>query len=266
MMTLIFPTQGNPIATKRTIESVRHICDDFVIGYCGVFRDDLDMIKSYRSEYPIKIVELPFDFIYKCGFAVTLNSLAAQAKNSLNLYLNVGEILESCEKNIRSTINEQYNCYYIDNSGENHRWFRVWDKTEMSWSGRIHEEVIGDHRPYHRPIFRFADTEKDMIDKFKAAVNNDIKEIVYWHNLMKIADDPDKHLGATSSGWVSFARDNYATMVDRLSKKGNRPEAFDTGNLEMYLKDIYTNPEFEKERFESNHIIEFQGDPKYLGK
>ena len=264
MLSLVAPTQGNPIALKRTIDSLRGICDDFVIGDTCIFEQDSQSIKGIVPE--VRLVKLPFNFIYKCGFAVTLNALAAQAKNDVIIYLNVGEILASSERDILSIISDEYNCYYIDNANENHRWFRVWDRREMQWSGRIHEEIVGEHRPYHHPLLRFEDTEKDMRDSFKSAVNNDVKEIVYWHQLLKIADEPDIHLGATSPGWIQFARDNYQTMKDRLAKKGNRPLAFEKGNLQMYLDDIYTNPEFEKERFESNHIIEFQGDPKYLGK
>lgn len=265
MLTFIAPTQGNPIALERTMHSLRGICNEFIVGSMCFFNDDRDVIIKLSDRFNLKVVDLPFNYIFKNGFADTLNKLASYSKNSICIYLNVGEILESSERNVLSVIRDEYNCYYIDNSGEKHRWFRCWNKNEMYWSGIIHEEIVGEYRPYHRPLLRFKDTEKDMNDPFKAAVYNDGKEITYWRELMRIVDEPEV-LGATSIGWVQFAKDNYQTMKDRLALKGNRPKAFEEDNLKMYLDDVYSNPEFEKERFESNHIIEFQGDPKYLNK
>lgn len=264
-MTFITLTQGNPIALKRTMDSLKDICDEFVVGSVCIFDEDLEMIKSYNNEFNLKVVELPFNYIYLHGFSMSLNYVASFSDGNICVYLNVGEIVESSERDILSVISDEYNCYYIDHATEKHRWFRVWNKREMHWSGLIHEEIIGEHRPYHRPLFRFADTEKDTGDKFKSAVCNDAKEIVYWRQLMSIVDFPET-LGATHVSWIPFAKDNYQGMQERLDKKGKRPYAFFLGDKEMYLNDVYTNPEFEKERFESNHIIEFQGDPKYLGK
>lgn len=265
-MSLVTMTQGNSLSLIRTIDSMSAICDEFIIGTVCVFEKDIQDIKAYTRHLNAKIVQLPFDFIYQKGFSVTLNVLADAATNDLCVYLNVGEVFQSSESSVLSIINcNNCNYYYIDHETEKHRWGRVWNPSEMFWSGLIHEEVVGDHRPYHRPLFRFADTEKDMNDSFKAAVYNDVKEIVYWNQLIKIVDNPEV-LGATSIGWVQFAKDNYQTMKSRLALKGNRPKAFEEGNLKMYLNDVYSNPEFEKERFESNHIIEFQGDPKYLNK
>jgi|SRR6185369_1791818 len=260
-------TQGNPIALRRTMDSLRGICDNYVVGDLCVFREDSEAISELKNDYPLHHARTNFNSLYQHGFSHNLNCLASLAKNDIVVYLNVGEVIESNEKDILATISDEYNCYYIDHATEKHRWFRVWNRTEMKWSGLIHEEIVGDYRPYHKPLFRFADTEKDMVDPFKAAVYNDIKEIVYWRNLMRIVDEPEV-LGATAEGWVHFAKDNYSTMQERLLKKGVRPKAFEPwlGDLNMYLNDVYSNPEFEKERFESNHIIEFQGDPKYLGK
>jgi hypothetical protein len=265
MISFITPTQGNPIALKRTMDSLKGICNEFIVGSVCLFQKDEKIIESYKNEFNTKLVRLPFNFIYSFGFSKTLNLLASHATNRIVIYLNVGEVIEKSEGGILDKIIPEYNCYYIDNQHEKHRWFRCYDKNEMEWSGLIHEEIVGEHRPFYKPLFTFGDTEKDMSDPFKAAVYNDGKEITYWRELMRIVDEPEV-LGATSIGWVQFAKDNYQSMKDRLAKKGNRPKAFELGDLQMYLDDIYSNPEFEKERFESNHIIEFQGDPKYLNK
>jgi len=262
MISLITPTQGNVVALERTIKSLLGFCNEFVVGSVMVFDDDKLALKELAEKYPIKIVDLPFNYIYKNGFSETLNTLANAAKNKWVLYLNVSEIMASIPI---VDISDEYNCYYIDHGQEKHRWFRLYNKEEMKWSGLIHEEIVGNHRPFHKPIFRFADTEKDQDNKFKAAVFNDIKEMVYWKQLMRIVDEPEV-LGATSEGWVHFAKENYETMQRRLKEKGYRPLAFENDMLHVYMKDAKLGGYFEKERFESNHIIEFQGSPLYLGK
>jgi|ERR1700744_4594768 len=265
MLSFITPTQGNPIALKRTIDSLKEICDDFIVGSVCVFKQDEEKINSYANEINLNMQRLPFNCIYWEGFSWTLNHLASFAKNPIVLYLNVGEVIEKSDGCILDKIRQEYNCYYIDHSTEKHRWFRAFNPSEMKWSGFIHEEIVGEHRPYHKPLFTFADTEKDMSDPFKAAVYNDIKEMCYWKQLMRIVDEPET-LGATSEGWIQFAKDNYQTMKDRLNNKGSRWHAFSSGDLDWYLNEAYNSQEFEKERFVSNHIIEFQGDPKYLNK
>lgn len=272
MISFVTPTQGNLTALKRTIESLKGICDEFIVGSVCVFDDDIKNLvqlawdsKYGNSDIDFKLVHYPFDYIYKYGFSSILNNLAFRAKNNLVLYLNVGEVLDSSEKEISSVISNEYNCYYLDHASEKHRWFRCWDKRQMQFSGLIHEEITGDHRPYHRPLFRFADTEKDATDPFKSKVYNDIKELTYFNLLCQLVEDESK-LSGTNEGWLRFAKDQYESMQERLKAKGQRYEAFKTQNYDMYMKDIYSNPEFEKERFNSNHIIEFQGDPKYLGK
>lgn len=265
MITLISPTQGNPIALKRTIDSLEGVCDEFIIGDVCVFEEDREKIASYANDILLKMVYLPFNYLYWEGFSSALNHLASFATNDIVIYLNVGEVVEKSDGRVLDKINPEYNCYYIDHSTEKHRWFRAFNPKEMSWSGFIHEEIVGEHRPYHKPLFTFADTEKDMHDPFKAAVYNDIKEMCYWKQLIRIVDEP-KTLGATSEGWIQFAKDNYQTMKDRLDKKGYRWHAFSSGDLAGYLNEAYDNKEFEKERFESNHIIEFQGSPMFLNK
>jgi hypothetical protein len=265
MVTLILPTQGNPIALKRTLDSVQDICDEIVIGSVCIFEDDIAVINSYKKEYNIKVLNLPFNYILKNGFSATLNLLADAATNDIVLYLNVGEVIDKNAENILNIISPEYNAYYIDHQTERHRWFRCYNRYEMRWQGIIHEEIDGECRPYHKPLFRFADTEKDTDNPFKSKVYNTVKEIVYWSLLIQIADNPDKY-PETNDGWKQFAKDTYQSMVDRLKIKGDSYTAMVEGDLQKFLNYIHTDKEFEAERFESNHAIEFQGDPMYLGK
>lgn len=263
MLSLILPTQGNPIALKRTLDSTKNVVDEIIIGSVCIFSEDEKLIKSYSNEYNIKIVYLPFNYIFNFGFSNILNLLACQSHNDIVMYLNVGEVIEKGEDKILGKLDKQYNCYYIDHSVERHRWWRVYNPKEMKWGGVLHEEISGEWKPFHIPLFTFADTEKDMGDKFKASVYNDLKEICYFSLYNKIVDDP-MCLENTDSGWIKFATDNYDSMKERLLKKDKRYQAFIEGDLAMYMNDVYTNPEFEKERFESSIMLEFQGDKKYL--
>ena len=265
MLSLIFPTQGNPIALKRTLDNTKNVVDEIVIGSVCVFQEDIDLINSYKSEYNIKLIELPFNHIFNVGFSETLNLLATHVTNPIAMYLNVGEIIEQGEDGILDKISPEYNCYYIDHKIERHRWWRVFSPTEMKWSGVLHEEIVGDNRPFHKPLFTFGDTNKDMDDAFKARVYDDIKEILYFSLYNKIVDDPDC-LGATNEGWVRFATENYDSMKERLLKKGKRYQAFREGDLDMYLHDIMTNQDFATERFDSSIKIEFQQNPMFLNK
>lgn len=262
-MTLIFPAQGNPIALKRTLDSTKNVVDEIIIGSVCVFEDDKKLIESYKNQYNIKIIDLPFNFVFKFGFSNVLNLMAEHSTNKVTMYLNVGEIIEKGEDKILEQLDDQYNCYYINHSVELHRWWRVFCFNEMKWGGVLHEEISGEWKPYRFPLFTFADTEKDMQEKFKATVYNDIKELCYFSLYNKIVDEP-KCLENTDSGWIKFATENYDSMKERLLKKGKRYQAFIEGDLDMYMNDVYTNAEFEKERFESSIMLEFQGDKKYL--
>ncbi len=264
-ITLITPAHANPIALKRTMDSVKDLCDEIVIGELCVFPEDRDVITSYCGEYNLKVGHLSFNYLYRFGFSEVLNTLAAVASNDIILYLNVGEIIEKSDGNIRDKITGEYNSWYIEHSSEKHRWWRFYDRRELKWSGRIHEELVGEFRPFHKPVFTFADTDKDMDDPFKAWVANDIKEMVYWRQLMRIVDNPEE-LGATNLGWLQFAKDQYESMKERMKLKGKRVQAFDECNLSLYIQDLAENGEQLGIPFESNQFIEFQGSPMFLGK
>lgn len=255
---------GNVVVLKKTLESFRHVCDEVVYGDLLLFPEDREALKSYQEEFNIKILEYPFNLLFVEGFSVVLNSLAFFSSNDTVVYSNTSEIIEK-DNGILDAISQDYNCYFFDHATDPHRWYRMYNRHELHWSGRIHESLVGDHRPYHKPVYRMADLEKDMQNPFKAKIFNDVKEIVYFSNYMSIVDNPNQ-LGGTDPGWIKFATDNYESMKGRLLKKGRRYEAFLEGDFKKYMMDAYSNPEFEKERFESSNLIEYQGDPKFLNK
>lgn len=267
-ITLITMGAGNVTVLKETLKSASTICDEIVYGDMLLFKEDRELLHSYQKEFNIKIVQMPFNHIFYYGFANVLNMLAGAASNNMIVYLNTSEVIER-DNGILDSITPEYNCYYFDHATDPHRWFRFYDRRELFWSGYIHESIqpfdSENYRPFHKAIFRMADLEKDMQNSFKATVFNDCKEIVYFKNYTVLVDFPDKR-GATDPGWYKFAADNYDSMLERLNNKGNRYAAFREGNLEKYMHDVMTNPEFEKQRFESNIGIEYQGDPKFLNK
>jgi len=257
---------GNVIVLKETLKSLSTICDEIIYGDMLLFEDDRRIVYSYTNEFNLKIFPLPFDYIFVNGFASVLNLLASEASNSTILYLNTSEIIQ-CDNGILDIVSPEYNCYYFDHFSDPHRWYRFYDKRELQWSGKIHESLEAlpgcDFRPYHKPVFRMADMEKDMQSAFKAYIFNSCKEIVYFKNYMSIVDNPET-MGATDPGWIKFATENYDSMKERLLTKGVMYQAFLDGNYDVLMKAIYDNPEFGREKFESNIGIEYQGDKKYL--
>lgn len=263
MLSLITPTQGNPIALKRTIDSLKGVCDEYIIGSVCLFPDDEREIEKYATEVNLKVVHLPFDYIYRNGFSSILNLLASHVTNRIACYLNVGEILSKNHGILESINDEKYNSFYIDHPIEKHRWWRIFSVKDLKWDGLLHEEIIGEYRPYHRSILTFEDTEKDNSNALKAKCYDDVKEICYFTQLCRIVEDPSL-LGATSPGWLEFAKDQYESMLIRLKAKGERWEAFKTGDYGRYMNDVMTNPEFEKQRFESSLLIEYQNSNRFL--
>jgi uncharacterized protein YdbL (DUF1318 family) len=248
MITLITVTQGNVNALKRTVDNViEHFqgrVDEVIVGDLCVFKEDSEAINFVRT------IPLPFNFLFEQGFGSTLNQIAAFAKNDLILYLNVGEIVEA-NMNIE-LLNQGYNCFQFNHATDPHKWTRLYNRRAMQWSGRIHEEVIGDKNLCPSLLFTMADTEKDSHDPFKAQVYNDIKELVYFNQYVKLVDSPAEK-GATNEGWVNYAKDGYESLVSRLNAKGKRYEAFKEGDLQKYLDNCQ-----EFENFENNNLIHYQ--------
>jgi hypothetical protein len=261
-ITLITMSQGNPVALKRTLESFKGVCNEIIFGDLLIFDKDREIIKEYQQDYNLKIVKLPFNEIFLNGFGSTLNKLAEHATNDFVIYMNVSEVIDdSAPCNIKKDVNEKYNCYCFNHATETHKWYRIYNRKELQWSGLIHEEVVGDRRGSGIPAFMMKDTEKDMVDEFYAKVANDIKELTYHYQYIRLVDEPNV-MGATNIGWLNYAKDSYESLKERLLAKGNRYQAFLTGDLQMYLDDIYNNESFKNELFISSDLINFQGARK----
>jgi hypothetical protein len=255
--------QGNVIALKKTLDSFKGIVDEVVYGDLLIFQEDREVVKGYQWGYNLRMISLPFNYIFQMGFSSLLNYLISNAKNDMVMYMNTSEVIDE-DYGINKIIdgNPDCNAFYFSHRVEKHRWFRCFDRRFAKWDGRIHEEPIGDNvQPYHKPIFMMKDEEKDMGDKFKADTFNSVKEMTYWNQLIKIVDNP-KEKGVTNEYWVKFAKEQYQSMKDRLVEKGNQYEAFKIGDYEMFMNDIYTSDYFKTAKFESSNLLNFQGARK----
>lgn len=262
-ISLITMGAGNVLVLKETLESFKGIVDEVVYGDMLLFPEDREILNSYRDTYNINIQMLPFNYIFQMGFDSVLNFLISNAKNDLCLYMNTSEVID-IDYGINKIVNDNPECnsFYFSHAVEKHRWFRMNDRRFLKWSGNIHEECTrGIVSPYHKPIFQMKDLEKDMDDSFKAAVLNSCKELCYFKNYMKLVDD-DKNIGGTNAGWVSFAKEQYQSMKERLENKGLQYEAYKTGNYDMFMNDIATSDYFKKEKFTSSFGMNFQGARK----
>lgn len=251
-------------ALKKTLDSFKDVCNEVVYGDLLIFEEDRLLLKEYQKEYNLKIVPLVFNHIFKNGFAKTLNDIAFHATNDFVLYMNTSEVVDG-EQRILRLMNEmfhEYNCFAFDHAQESHSWFRLYNRHEVWWDGVIHEELIGNRKdcPYY--LFRMKDEEKDNDDTFKAKVYNDIKEICYFYQYLKLVDNPAIK-GITNDWWVNFAKENYDSMKQRLFDKRERYEAFLEGDFGKFIKAI-NEPSFKDETHKSSTLVEFQGDQKTL--
>lgn len=255
---------GNVLVLKSTLESFKNICNEVIYGDMLLWESDREILKTYQDEYNLKIIPFEFNYIFKNGFSALLNKLSEYASNDIVMYMNTSEVVDE-DYGIVDIIqnNPDCNSFYFTHRQENHRWFRTYNRHELKWGGRIHEQLAGEFRPYYKPIFMMKDLEKDLGDPLKAKILNCAKETVYWQQYISIVEHPE-WLSETDPGWVKFCEDNYESMKDRLIKKGARYQAFIDGDLQAYMYDVMNNPEFEKERFESNNLIAYQGDKIHL--
>lgn len=263
-ITLITMGAGNVKVLGKTLESFSGVFDEVIYGDMLLFEEDREIIAKYQQQYNIGVLRLPFNYIFRYGFSDTLNILAEKATNDMILYMNTSEIIDE-DYGIVETVKSNPNCnsFYFIHRTDPHRWYRMYNRKELQWSGVIHEQLKGEYEPYHKPIFMMADLEKDMDDPIKADIFNAVKEIVYFRNYNRIVDYPQK-LGETDPGWIKFATENYESMKQRMQAHIKLYEAFCMGSDLMLYQAI--NSYEPTQKFESSKLIEFQGDPKYLGK
>jgi len=263
-ISLITMGAGNVNVLGKTLESFKGVVDEVIYGDLLLFEEDRSIIQTYKSKYNLVSCRLPFNYIYNYGFSNVLNYLSDKATNNYVLYMNTSEVIDE-DYGVVDIVNNNKDCnaFYFIHRTDPHRWYRLYNRNDLSWSGCIHEQLRGEYKPFHKPAFMMADLEKDMDNLFKADVFNSVKEITYFRNYMRIIDQPEL-LGETDPGWISFAKDNYQSMKERMEGKGLLYESFRTGDEELLrqaIKEYKTS-----DKFTSSNLIEYQGDPKFLDK
>ena len=263
-VSLITMLNGNVLALRKTLESFKDSMGEFVVGDLLIFDEDRKILEDYKSEFNLRTIRLPFDYLYHQGFSSLLNYLSSHCKNDMVLYSNVSEVIDE-DYGINKIINDnqEYNTFFFTHRTDKHRWYRCSDRTKIQWGGRLHEEPYGEMNPYHKPIYMMKDLDKDMADPLKAKIFDDIKELTYFNQLCKIVENPKLYLGQTNDGWHQYAISRYDSMIERLKAKGKRWDAFNLGDINMYMEDVMSNPDFEKVRFETTSLIQFQQDRKF---
>lgn len=266
-LTLVTMSQGNPKALKETFNSFWGVVDEIIFGDMTLFEEDADLIESYKTEYNLKIIKYPFNYIYKNGFSTILNDLISHSTNDLCIYMNCSEIISKGKETILQTINSNTDCntFYFDHDTDKHHWYRCNRKSEIHWEGVIHEQSGPEDifRPFRKPLFTMADLPKDNDTPFKSRCYDFAKEVVYFNNYRKLIDNPEQ-IGYTDIGWLKFAKDNYNSFKERMENKGDFYRAYEESNIELLYSYIYNSSDFYKERLESSIVLEYQNDKKYL--
>jgi hypothetical protein len=257
-------TQGNPIALRRTLESMKGYVNEVILGDVILFQADRDLIRTYEQEFNMRIIELPFNYIFKHGFSSILNHLSDLAHNDLCIYMNCGEIIDPVATHKVQLDIPGYNCGFFDHVEEKHKWIRYYNRTALRWSGLIHEEVKGPRKCAPELLFTMADTPKDDTSLFKSNICNDVKEICYFQQYIRLVEEPDTR-GITNVGWIKWAKENHKHFQAMLQAKGVRYEAFIEGNLEKYI-----NGALSDSKLATDEDIEFghrrYKDPKLQSK
>lgn len=82
-VSLITMLNGNVLALRKTFESFKDSMGEFVVGDLLIFDEDRKMLEDYKSEFNLRTIRLPFDYLYHQGFSSLLNYLSSHCKNDM---------------------------------------------------------------------------------------------------------------------------------------------------------------------------------------
>lgn len=201
-LSLIVPTHGGNIANIwRTISSVRSFVDDVVVvSTCIFWKDQLDL-----KEVANTIVELPWNTVFKEGFAFPHNAGIPSCKNRWIILLGCAETIAEQYQSIEAVTSEappdQF--FLLDHHNDSNRWGRIWCRdSNVKWGGLIHEALGGGRQM--GVIARMQDTDKTPMD------NRNQQEILRWFkvvsynvNYHRLLHDSGL-LGFSDRGWLAF--------------------------------------------------------------
>lgn len=205
----IILSQGYPELTKATIESFPF--DDVVVMDYSV-----DHSNNFRNQQ-----KRPFNALFKNGFAHEINLAATFVKNDIIYGMGVGNLLVSDIK----PLPDGYDSFCAFRIPDNQKCPIFYNRKKTSVKYCIHEE-LEPCKYWDEPIFSIGDTEKD--DPFF----EEIKHIVYLEQARKLAEGE----GQSNLYWVELAKKQYTHIKAEIIRLGQKYTAFQTGDLELYLK------------------------------
>lgn len=233
MISLCLLAHGNPIELINTIDSWYGV-DEVIIGDLFILNEDRDYFHAnYKNRVHTLVVPLPFNYIFKNGFSNTMNFVTNHSRNDWVIWTGIADRLAS--DIIPPSGN--FNCLGFTGLHNGHLYSNFYNKKEMHFDGLIHEEVIPlpgfEKRLDYNPHFSIQEVAKDA-DERKAAIYNDVKQIVYCEQYRRIVKHPELK-GITADYWVNIAKKEYNDILITLTRKAGRYNAFRTGDINEYL-------------------------------
>jgi len=68
-VSLITMLNGNVKALRKTLDSFKYSMDEFIVGDMLLFDEDREILGSYKSDFNLRTIRLPFDYLYHQGFS-----------------------------------------------------------------------------------------------------------------------------------------------------------------------------------------------------
>jgi hypothetical protein len=205
---------SNPADLIRTVKSYEGFADETTIGWMGW---DVDVFSVKSTD---KVWVIPFNYLFRFGFAETFNELAKYAKHDLVFITGVGNDLV---ENYNIPCEPQFDCYSYE-SADGFKNHTMWDKTKTELQWCIHEELKDRTKLDPRPQFRAAEIPKQPNPFYDR-----VREIVYNEQYRKVLDGED----FVNPDWTRWILRHEAEIRAALAKDPILYKAFQTGDLDM---------------------------------
>lgn len=214
---------GHPDNLRRTVDSMRPVCDEVLVVHQSLFDSDRDVARSIADK--VEVTD------WNCVFGPEgyggLPNKHGQSQCEWMLLLGVGETIAGQYKPIREVLrNSPMNVVWrCDHLNDTNTWGRIWRPSSgVSWKGVIHEEAGGGSNG--SVIFRMQDTDKEPhSDPFVNECLKWMKVTSYDHQYYRLGDSAQWQpegsagkvplLGYTNRGWLTFCAGSKEARFDK---------------------------------------------------